>query len=171
MGQKSVSTTYLGSGVVGEFYSSEPQSVRSLILNSASAALNVVGSVVTFVDDEDQQAGVAASTRFAGIIGLPKTLVREGLADDLTIDNGVTVQVINRGYVFVDLPAVAAKGDYVYFSDTDGTLATIAPDGVAPVGYTRVPGGTVEIFNVAVAGIGVIYVDFAGDKSDSTGTE
>lgn len=169
MGQTTVSNTKLGSGVVGEFYSSEPQGVRSLILNSANAAHNVIGSVVTFVATKDEQAGVAASTRFAGIIGLPKTLVRPTLDDSTTIANGVTAQIINRGYVFVSLGAVAAKGDYVYYSDTDGTLATIAPDGVPPVGHTRVPGGYVEIANVTEAGIAVIYLDFAGDISDSTG--
>lgn len=169
MGQTTVSNTQLGSGVVGEFYSTEPQAARTLILASANAALNLVGSVVTFEDAEDDQCGVAASTRFAGLIGMPKSLVREGLDASTAIANGVAVEVLRRGYVFVDLPAVAAKGDYVYYSDTDGTLATIAPTGVAPVGHTRVPGGTVEIFNVTAAGIGVIYFDFAGDISDSTG--
>lgn len=169
MGQKIVSNATQGSGVVGEFYSTEPQGSRTLILASANAALNVIGSVVTYVDAEDQQAGIAASTRFAGIIGMPKALVRPTLDESTTIDNGVAVEVLNRGYVFVSLPAVAAKGDYVYYSDTDGTLATVAPTGVAPAGHTRVPGGYVEIANVTEAGIAVIYLDFAGDISDSTG--
>lgn len=169
MGQTSVSNTNLGSGVVGEFYSTEPQGVRSLILNSASAANNVIGRVATYVDDEDQQAGVAASTRFAGIIGFPKSLAREGLGDVNTIANGVAADLINKGYVFVDLPAVAAKGDFVYYSDTDGTLATVAPTAAPPPGHTRLPGGKVEIYNVTEAGISVIYVDHGGDISDSTG--
>ena len=44
-------------------------------------------------------------------------------------------------------------------------LATAAPDASPPAGHARVPGGTVEIFNVTEAGVGVIYVDFAGDKT------
>lgn len=169
MAQTSVTNTQLGSGVVGEFYSTEPQGVRSLILNSATPENNVIGRVVTFVDDEDQQAGVAASARFAGIIGLPKTLVREGLGDVTAIENGVTAQIIHRGYVFVTLPAAADKGDFVYWTNATGALTTVAPDAAPPADSTRVPGGTVEIFNVTAPGIAVIYVDFAGDKSDSTG--
>lgn len=169
MGQTSVDNTHLGSGVVGEFYSTEPQTARSLILNSASEANNVIGRAATFVDDEDQQVGVAASTRFAGIIGMPKTLARQGLDPVTTIANGTAAEILRRGYVIVDLPAVAAKGDFVYYSDTTGELETVAPDAAPPAGATRVPGGTVEIFNVTEAGIAVIYVDFAGDKSDSTG--
>lgn len=170
MGQTSVVNTDLGTGVVGEFYSTEPQGVRALILNSASEANNVIGRVATYVDDEDQQAGVAASDRFAGIIGFPKILAREGLGEVTTIENGRVVDVIHRGYVFVALPGAANKGDYIYYGDTDGALEAVAPDAAAPAGATRLPGGTVEIFNVTEAGIAVIYVDFAGDKSDSTGT-
>lgn len=169
MAQTSVTNTRLGSGVVGEFYSTEPQSARTLILNSASEANNVIGRVVTYVDNEDQQAGVAASDRFAGIIGMPKTLVRPTLDPVTTIPNGTPAQILNRGYINVSLPAAADKGDFVYYSNTTGALATVAPDAAPPAGHTRVPGGTVEIYNVTAAGIAVIYVDFAGDKSDSTG--
>lgn len=170
MGQTSVTNAVLGSGVVGEFYSTEPQGTRSLILNSASAANNVIGRVATFVDDEDQQAGVAASTRFAGIIGFPKSLIRQTLDASSTIPNGTVAELINQGYVFVSLPAAADKGDFVYYSNTTGALATVAPTAAPPAGHTRLPGGTVQIFNVTAAGIAVIYVDFAGDKSNSTGT-
>jgi hypothetical protein len=169
MGQTSVSNTYLGTGLVGEFYSTEPQSARTLILASASAALNVVGSVVTFVDAQDDQAGIAASSNFAGIIGMPKVLAREGLDAATSIANGVPVEILDGGYIFVDLPAAAGKGDFVYYSNTDGTLATVAPDGVPPAGHTRVPGGIVSIKNVTEAGLGIIYVERGGDISDSTG--
>lgn len=170
MGQTTVANTKLGSGVVGEFYSTEPQGSRSLLLVSASAANNVVGRVVTYVDDESDQAGVAASARFAGIIGMPKTLAREGLGDVTTIANNVAAEIINKGYVFVTLPTVADKGDFVYWTNATGVLTTIAPDGVPPANSTRVPGGKVEIANVTAIGIAVIYVDHGGDISDSTGT-
>lgn len=170
MGQKIVSNALLGSGVVGEFYSTEPQGSRALILNSASAANNVIGRVATYVDDQNDQAGVAASTRFAGIIGFPKSLIRQTLDDSSTIPNGTVAELINQGYVYVNLPAVADKGDLVYYSNTTGELATIAPTGIPPAGHTRLPGGKVEIFNVTADGISVIYVDHGGDISDSTGS-
>lgn len=170
MGQKSVTNAALGSGVVGEFYSSAPQGTRSLILNSANAALNVIGRVVTFVDDQNEQAGVAASSRFAGIIGFPKSLARQGLADSTTIPNSTVAELVTQGYMYVNLPAAAKKGDYVYWTNATGALTTVAPNAAPPANSTRVPGGTVQIFNVTAAGIAVIYVDFAGDKSNSTGT-
>jgi len=169
MGQKTVVNTQLSNGLPGEFYSTEPQGSRSFVLNSANAALNKVGVVATYVAGEDDQAGIAASTRFAGIIGFPKTLVRPTLENVTSIDNGVAAELINRGYVLVTLAAVAAKGDFVYYSNTTGVISTVAPTAVSPAGATRLPGGTVEIFNVTAAGIAVIYLDHAGDKSDSTG--
>lgn len=168
MGQKTVVNTQLSNGLPGEFYSTEPQGSRSLILKSASAANNKIGVVATYVADEDDQAGIAASTRFAGIIGFPKSLVRPTLENITTIDNGVVAEIINKGYVFVTLPAVAAKGDFVYFTNATGALTTVAPNVAPPAASTRVPGGTVEIFNVTAAGLAVIYLDHAGDKSDSS---
>lgn len=170
MVQKTVTNTALGTGVVGEFYSNEPQRTRGQIINSSSESLNVIGSVLTKVADEDDQSGVAASTVFAGILCSPKSLARQGLDAQTVIPNGTQVEVALQGYVFVDLPAAADIGDFVYFSDTDGTLATIAPDGIPPAGHTRLPGGTVQIKKVTAAGIGIIYLDSAGDKSDSTGS-
>lgn len=166
MVQKTVTNSALGSGVVGEFYSNEPQRTRGQIINSATESLNVIGSVLTKVADEDDQAGVAASTVFAGVLVSPKSLARQGLEAQTVIPNGTQVELAQQGFIFVDLPAAADIGDFVYFSDTDGTLSTAAPTATAPVGSTRLPGGTVQIKNVTAAGLGIIYLDSAGDKTE-----
>lgn len=166
MVQKTVTNSALGSGVVGEFYSNEPQRTRGQIINSATESLNVIGSVLTKVADEDDQAGVAASTVFAGVLVSPKSLARQGLEAQTVIPNGTQVELAQQGFIFVDLPAAADIGDFVYFSDTDGTLSTAAPTATAPTGSTRLPGGTVQIKNVTAAGLGIIYLDSAGDKTE-----
>ena len=56
--------------------------------------------------------------------------------------------------------------DFVYFNDTTGLLSTAAPTATAPAGTSRVPGGTVQIRNVAAAGLGIIYLDSAGDSTE-----
>ena len=163
MVQKTVTNKFLGSGVVGEFYSTDMQRTTGQILNSASDALNVVGSVLTKVTGSDNQSGVAASSVFSGILSNPKGLVRSTLDAQSTVPNGSQVELIQQGFVFVSLPATAAIGDYVYYSDTTGALSTAAPDAAAPAGTSRVPGGTVQVNNVTTAGIAVIYLDSAGD--------
>lgn len=165
MVQKAVVNSALGSGVVGEFYSNEPQRTRGQLINSATESLNVIGTVLTKVADEDDQSGVAASSVFAGILVSPKSLVRQGLDAQTIIPNGTQVELAQQGFIFVDLPAAADIGDFVYYSDTDGTLSTTAPGATAPAGSTRLPGGTVEIKNVTEAGLGIIYLDSAGDKT------
>ena len=166
--QKSVTKGALPTVVVGEFYATGDRITQGYILNSATEALNVVGSVVTQVAGKDNEAGVAASTVFAGIICSPKSLAKEGLAPQATIENGTPVEVAKSGFLGVKLPAAAAIGDYVYYSDTTGALVTGKRDAAPTAGHTRLPGGTVEYFNVAGEGAAVIYFNFAGDTTVGT---
>ena len=166
MTQKIVSNKALGTGVAGEFHTTEPQRTRGKLLVSANAALNLIAVAVTQVASEEDQVGVAASAVFAGILGSPKSLQRVGLDAQTTIPNGTAVECILQGYVIVNLPASAAIGDFVYFTDATGLLTTAAPGATAPALSTRVPGGTVQIRNVASAGLGIIYLDSAGDKTE-----
>ena len=167
MTQKIVSNKALGTGVAGEFYSTEPQRTRGKILVSANAALNLIAVAVTQVVGKEEQVGVAASAVFAGILGTPKSLQRVGLDVQTATPNGTAVECILQGYVIVNLPAAAAIGDFVYFSDTTGLLVTAAPAATTPVGHSRVPGGTVQIRNVAATGLGIIYLDSAGDSTET----
>ena len=160
--QKTVGNYQLGLGRTGEFRKSDNQRTQGAILTSATEANNIVGRVVKHVASNDIQVGIAASGNLAGILGFPKSSVRPTLDPQAFLSNGTQCEFIEAGYVIVELPAVAAIGDFVYYSDTDGTLITAAP-GVAPAaGHTRLPGGKVDEFNVTAAGQAVIYFDVAG---------
>ena len=115
----------------------------------------------------DYNVGIAADGNFAGILSNPKTSVRPSLEAEAFFPNETQVEVAERGYMFVTLPAAAAIGDFVYYSDTTGALATAAPSATAPVGHTRLPGGLVKGQNVSAAGVGEIYFDMAGSTVET----
>lgn len=165
--QSSVTNEFLATGIPGEFSRSGNQETRGAILNSATEANNVVGRVVFTVDGNSNEVGVAANGNFAGILSSPKTAVRPTLDAQAFILNDTQVEVAERGYLFVTLPAAADNGDFVYFSDTTGALATAAPTATAPVGHTRLPGGLVKGSNVTAAGVGEIYFDMAGSTVET----
>jgi hypothetical protein len=160
--QSSVTNKFLATGIPGEFSRSGFQESRGAILVSATEANNIVGRVVLTVANNDYNVGVAANGNFAGILSSPKTSVRPSLEAQVFLPNETQVEVAERGYLFVNLPAAAAVGDFVYYSDTDGSLVTAAPAATAPVGHTRLPGGLVKGQNVTAAGVGEIYFDMSG---------
>ncbi len=165
--QSSVTNEFLATGIPGEFSRSGNQETRGAILNSATEANNIVGRVVLTVDGNSNEVGVAANGNFAGILSSPKTAVRPTLDAQAFILNDTQVEVAERGYLFVTLPAAADNGDFVYFSDTTGALATAAPAATAPAGHTRLPGGLVKGSNVTAAGVGEIYFDMAGSTVET----
>ena len=160
--QNSVTNKFQSTGVPGEFSRSHNQESRGAIINSATEANNVVGRVVKTFAGVDHNVGVAADGNFAGILACPKTSVRPSLTAQAFLPNETQVEVAERGYLFVNLPAAADDGDFVYYSDTTGELATAAPAVTAPAGHSRLPGGLVKGCNVTVAGTGEIYFDMAG---------
>tara|TARA_R110000765_G_scaffold57193_1_gene112349 strand:+ start:1664 stop:2167 length:504 start_codon:yes stop_codon:yes gene_type:complete len=160
--QSSISNNFLSTGIPGEFSRSYNQMSRGAILNSAVEANNIVGRVVLTVDGNDFEVGVAADGNFAGVLISPKTAIRQTLEAQAFVSNDIQVEVAESGYLFVSLTAAAKNGDFVYFSDTDGSLATAAPATTAPAGHSRLPGGLVKGLNVSGAGTGEIYFDMTG---------
>lgn len=167
MGQSSVVNRFQSTGVPGEFSRSHNQESRGAIINSATEANNVVGRVVNTFAGNDANVGVAADGNFAGILACPKTGVRVGLGAQAFLPNESQVEVAERGFMFVNLPAAAANGDFVYYSDTTGELASAPPATTAPVGHTRLPGGLVKGLNVTEAGTAEIYFDMAGSTVET----
>lgn len=152
-----------GFGVVGEMYSDAPRKAQSFILNSASAANNVVGRAFTVASEGVAQAGVAGSNtvRFAGILASPKTYANKGttgdtLAANQTLANGVQAELVSEGDIIVALPAAAAIGDVVYYTDATGVLTTTQPGAAAPGASTLIRGAYVNYFALAGAGLAVI---------------
>jgi hypothetical protein len=160
--QSSVVNKFQSTGIPGEFSRSHNQESRGAIINSATEANNIVGRVVLTFLGNDQNVGVAADGNFAGILSSPKTSIRPSLDAQAFLPNESQVEVAERGYLFVTLPATAVSGDFVYYSDTTGALATATPATSAPAGHSRLPGGLVKGLNVAIAGTGEIYFDMAG---------
>ena len=167
MGQTTISTTYLGTGVVGEFARNENQRSRQMFLNSDTESYNVPGSVVLMEDGEDDVCGVAQDGNFAGILISPKNAVRASLDEVEYFSNDALAEVAEQGYLFVELDGSANIGDYVYYSDTDGTLTALDPDTTMTTGYSRLPGGIVERYNLSAAGTAIIYFDKAGDRTET----
>lgn len=167
MTQSSVVNRFQSTGIPGEFSRSHNQESRGAIIDSAIETNNVVGRAVNTFLANDQNVGVAADGNFAGILGFPKTSIRPSLAAQAFLPNKSQVEVAERGFMFVTLPAAAVAGDFVYYSDTTGELATRTPSTAAPAGHTRLPGGLVKGLNVTVAGIGEIYFDMAGSTVET----
>lgn len=167
MSQTSVVNRFQSTGIPGEFSRSHNQESRGAIINSATEANNVVGRVVNTITGNNYNVAVAGNGNFAGILACPKTSIRPTLGAQAFLPNESQVEVAERGFLFVNLPAAAAVGDFVYYSDTTGALATAAPAATAPVGHSRVPGGLVKGQNVTVAGIGEIYFDMAGSTVET----
>ena len=166
--QSSVTNNFQATGIPGEFSRSGNQETRGAILNSATEANNIAGRVVFTVDGNANEVGVAADGNFAGILSSPKTAVRPTLDAQAFILNDTQVEVAERGYLFVTLAATADIGDFVYFSDTTGAIATAAPSAAAPASHTRLPGGLVKGYNVTAAGVAEIYFDMAGSTVEPT---
>lgn len=165
--QSSVTNQFLATGIPGEFSRSHNQESRGAIINSAVEANNIVGYVVKTISGNDNNVAIAGNGNFAGILACPKTSVRPSLDAQAFLPNETQVEVAERGFMFVSLPAVAAIGDFVYYSDTTGALATAAPADTAPAGHTRLPGGLVKGQNVTAVGIGEIYFDMAGSTVET----
>jgi len=165
--QSSVTNKFQATGIPGEFSRSDNQQSRGAIINSAVEANNIVGRVVKTITGSDSNVAVAGNGNFAGILSSPKTSIRPSLTAQAFLPNETQVEVAESGYLFVSLPAAAANGDFVYYSDTTGALATAAPATTAPAGHTRLPGGLVKGNNVTVAGTGEIYFDMAGSTVET----
>ena len=160
--QSSVGNYFQASGIPGEFSRSGIQRAFGAKLNSDTETLNVASSVVMRVDGDDNQVGVAQDGNFAGILSTPKAQSRPTLTALAYIENESQVEVATAGYLWVTLATTGSIGDFVYYSDTDGTLSSFAPDTAPDAGYTRLAGGTIVGDNVTVAGTAEIYFDAAG---------
>lgn len=144
-------TTVIGdirSGVVGEIAFDGPtRAVSAVLYSGAGAANNVAGRAFCYASAENNtvSAGGAAGI-FAGILIQPKSHALRGtaaggtLADSLTLPDGVAVELLQMGEVFVSLASDGATvGSLVKYADATGIL----DHGTADVGETQVPNATV----------------------------
>lgn len=161
-----------GAGVPGEMYNTYPHQAASYIINSGSAANNIIGSTVCTITSQSavepgnvgQNIIAAGGTGiFAGFLVDPKNIALFGtggapLAPTLVVPNFTQVECLTMGSIWVTLPAAAAIGDVVIFSQATGQISTITPTTAVPGGSTYA-NAVVSFFPVAGAGLAVVTVD------------
>ena len=148
MGFQTTVIADIRSGIIGELAFNGPTRAVSAMLDSgAGAANNVVGRAFCYASAENNtvSAGGAAGI-FAGILIQPKSQALRGtavggtLADSLTLPDGVAVELLQMGEVFVSLATDGATiGSLVKYADATGVL----DHGTAAAGETQVPNATV----------------------------
>lgn len=176
----------IGFGVVGEGYLDGPTRAQPAKLDSTDPANNVVGRVFTVADDGTASFETSADPKpitvaaggtgaFAGILGNPKNYVLYGtavggtLASSLTLPDQTIVELFQEHPgLIVAVPAACAVGDWVYWTNATGVIVTAAP-GIdnAPASSSRVPGGRVERFESAAAGLAVISFNSNVDPQEA----
>lgn len=147
-------------GVVGEIILSGPSRARPAILNSTSAANNVVGRAFRFVNttsDSDVTADADLATTFAGILVNPKVYATSGpttgtLDPTLTLPNETEAELLTMGIIIVDLsqdaPANSSRniGADIYYERATGIL--VGASGSPGAAYTQVPNAKISRNNV-----------------------
>lgn len=153
--QSSVFATQ-GRGVPGDIAFDGPTRAQSYILNSASAAYNIVGATA-FTATSEAIAAAGGTNPFAGILIAPKTYASYGttagtLAPTLTLPNNGAAELLTMGIIFVTLPGAAAIGDPIKYNTTTGAISAGTPG----AGEAAVPNARVTHYTVTGAGLAVI---------------
>jgi hypothetical protein len=151
-----------GFGVPGELFTDGPYRAESFIINSASAAYNIIGATVCTVSSQGVVAA-GGTGAFAGFLVNPKGQALLGtssgtLNPSLTVPNYTQVEVLSMGTIIVTLPAAAAIGDLVLYNTTTGALSTMVNGGTPP-GGTAYANAWVDYYTVGGAGLAVITVN------------
>lgn len=162
-------------GYIGEPALDGPTRAQPAYLSSATPANNIVGRAFTVESGATGQplAGdnganpaplkvtAGGAGVFAGILGHPKAYAAATLFGDgsQALANGVAVELFQEHPgLFLQLPAAAAVGDYVYFTTADGSLVTAGPGANAPAGANTRPVGEVTRYTGITAGVGLYVV-------------
>lgn len=169
----------IGFGVVGELAYEGPLRGQPGILDSTDAANNVVGRAFSIkagatgswaagsagaADPKPIAMEAGGNGPFGGILANPKvyttagTLAGGALAATTVLPNDTPAEFVTEGDIVVNFPAATNPGDWVYYLQASGILATTAPGAAAPAASVG-PIGTVERFVAAGANIGVLHLN------------
>jgi hypothetical protein len=143
-------------------YDVATNSQNRIIDSSTLGIANVVGYAYT----ETVVNGVAVATaggtgEFAGILVEPKAYSSASVVgtSSYAIANGSVGHLLNHGAVFVAVPAAAAIGDSVFFSQTTGAISTGTGQTATPsAGFTKIRNAKVDYFGLTAAGVAVIKI-------------
>lgn len=157
-----------GFGVVGDLFAEGPTRARPFLLDSASAAYNIMGRAFTIKSEGVAEAG--GTGPFGGLLIGPKEQAMQGtsadgtLAPTLTLRNDEIAELCDMGEVIVSVPAAAAIGDKVLYDTTTGALSTVAPVAAFTASQTTTV-LTVTAITAGNLGVGSIVTQASGLQS------
>lgn len=123
----------LKSGIIGEIALLGPMRVTPAMLDSASAANNVVGRYFTYADEAAETMAAGGTGEIGGILILPKTHALHGTAGDtlgdaLVLPNGEPGEFMSMGFVWVALASSGASiGSVLKYATATGVIDHGAP--------------------------------------------
>ena len=140
----------LVSGIPGEIAFDSPYTGIAAVINSASAANNVYGRAMCYVDEAVETIGAGGTGKFAGLLVNPKTSAVVNIGDTADyVPNGTPVETMFEGecYTLLSVGTAVTIGDPVFFVNADGTLGA----GTAGAGQTQIVGAQVFRHNPSAA--------------------
>lgn len=148
-------------GIVGDIVLEGPVMGQPAILNSTSAANNVIGRAFRNIANNDLTVTADAAGEFAGILINSKNYATSGtatggtLAPTLALPNNTEVELVFfAAGILVSLSTDAAIGENVFYADATGILAS-AP-GTTLADHTQITGSRVVRNNISAAGLAII---------------
>ena len=146
-------------GIVGDIVLDGPLRGQPGILNSTSAANNVIGRAFRHIAGQDLMvsADVAAGSVFAGILANSKRYATSGtaaggtLAPTLMLPNNANVTLVTMtSGILVMLATTANIGDNVFFATATGILS--AASGTTLADNELIPNATIVRNNITGSG-------------------
>ena len=120
-------------GQPGEIKFDGPKRVQTGLINSSSAAYNIVGATAFTQANSGGTFGAGGTGIFVGLLANPKVYASVGtsslgpLGPTLTVPNNVQGEFLIMGEVTVSVPAACNIGDLLTYDTTTGAIATVAP--------------------------------------------
>lgn len=148
-----------GFGIPGELYTDSPHISESYIINSASAAYNIVGATAfTITSQGVAQAGNGGSLGLAGVLANPKVYRLRGttgsLSPSMTLANYTQGEFVTMGKLIVNITNTTASiGDWLVYDNTTGALTSVAPNASLPTGKSWLGATFIDYYTVASPGL------------------
>lgn len=148
-------------GMPGEMRYDGPKRVQTGLINSASAAYNIVGATAFTQANTGGTFAAGGTGIFVGILANPKVYASIGttaqgpLGPTLTLPNNVQAEFALMGELTISVPAACNIGDILMYSTATGAISTAAPGTVPGTGFALVPNAVIEKFPQTGAGLAV----------------
>lgn len=161
-----------GTGIAGQLAFDGPVRAVTGVLNSASAAYNIIGATAMTWSAEGVLVAGGSAAAFAGILSGGKEYVSYGttaggpLAATMVLPNAIVAEAIQMGEIFVTLPnsVTASIGDLLTYNTTTGVLGTIAATAAFTASQTTTV-LTVTAITAGNLGVGSVVVQASGNIS------